>query len=454
MKLPHKAGPDIVYELAINLYPSSVDSFREAVSNALDEGSKKVAIQTSAKQVIVEDWGEGIRDIDKFVEFGQYAKAKLGGEIIGMKGLGKLSLLRLGDAVNFRTNNGEFTINLMMTPQDNEYEIGGITRYLDHQGTKIIIDNPREVPPTDELASYLRKVFGLRIAKGAEISLNGAKLESRINPDEHLLCRLSGAIDVHGNLQADKKLRGSVDVYIKHVFVMPLLLDPERNFGGWVNCNSLIPTTDRNDIKRDEVYSQFAEHLKEYVATKFPRREEDVSREEILLGNEIANLLRRYLSHADLIPKGLLPIGKGKEEVMDANPSRKRKAKVEEEEKEEEKTEYEKQHTSRKTDKPIRRVVKSTYGIRYVDQDAGNDREPLFYVEPNLVIKNRTNELYKFALKSKVSLGPKWLRMLPYLSRVAVSINPQSKKWTREQFSLEADKASRYFLTVKDELKG
>lgn len=451
MKLPHKAGPDIVYELAVNLYPSSVDSFREAVSNALDEGSKKVAIRTSPKQVIVEDWGEGIRDIDRFVEFGQYAKAKLGGEIIGMKGLGKLSLLRLGDAVNFRTNNGEFTINLMMTPQDNEYEIGGITRYLDHQGTKIIIDNPHEVPPTDELATYLRKVFGLRIAKGAEISLNGAELESRIDPDEHLLCRLNGAVDVRGNIQGDKKLRGSVDVYIKHVFVMPLLLDPERNFGGWVNCNALIPTTDRNDVKRDETFAQFVEHLKEYVAGKFPRREEDVSREEMLLGNEIANLLKRYLSYADLIPKGLLPMGRGNEEVSDASPKRNRKAK-EEKQKEEEKTEYEKQHTSKKTDRPIRRIVRSTYGIRYVDQDAGNDKEPLFYVEPNLVIKNRTNDLYKFALKGKVSLGPKWLRMLPYLSRVAVSINPQSKKWTREQFNFEVDKASRYFLKIKAEI--
>lgn len=454
MKLPHKAGPDIVYELAVNLYPSSVDSFREAVSNALDEGSKKVSIQTSPKQVVVEDWGEGIRDIDKFVEFGQYAKAKLGGEIIGMKGLGKLSLLRLGDAVNFRTNNGEFTINLMMTPQENEYEIGGVTKYLDHQGTKIIIDNPREVPPTDELATYLRRAFGLRIAKGTEVYLNGVKLESRIDPDEHLLCRLNGAIDITGNLKADKKLRGSVDAYIKHVYVTSVLLDPERNFGGWVNCNSLIPTTDRNDIKRDTTYSQFVEHLKEYVAGKFPRREEDISKEEVLLGNEIANLLRRYLSHEDLIPKGLLPVGKGKEVVKDANPSHERKAKTEKEEKEEGETEYEKQHTSRKTDKPIRRVVKSTYGIRYVDQDAGNDREPLFYVEPNLVIKNRTNDLYKFALKSKASLGPKWLRMLPYLSRVAVSINPQSKKWTREQFNLEADRASRYFLQIKDELTG
>lgn len=450
MKLPHKAGPDIVYELAVNLYPSSLDSFREAISNAVDEGSKKVTIQTSLKSVVVEDWGEGIKDIEKFVEFGQYGKAKLGGEIIGMKGLGKLSLLRMGENVIFSTNNGEYTLSIMMTPEEFDYQIGGPTKYLDHPGTRVTITDPHDVPPTDELATYLRKAFGLRIAKGTEVILNGSKLESRIDPAEHLLCRLGGAVDVTGNLQSEKKARGSVDVYVKHVFVTSLLLDPERNFGGWVNCNALIPTTDRNDIKQDGVYNNFAQHLKEYVAGRFPRREEDVSKEEILLGNEIANLLRRWLSHAELIPKGLLPIGRGKDEVMDAGSTRKKREKSEEAEKE--KTEYEKQHTSTKTDKPIKRVVKSSYGIRYVDQDAGNDREPLFFVEPNLVIKNRTNDLYRFALKSKPSLGPKWLRMLPYLGRVAVSINPKCKTMTREQFNLEVDKAMRYFLHVKEEL--
>lgn len=451
LKLQHKAGPDIVYELAINLYPSSLDSFREAISNALDEGSKKVSIQTSLKEVSVEDWGEGIKDLDRFVEFGQYAKAKLGGEIIGMKGLGKLSLLRLGDNVNFRTNNGDFTLNIIMTPQEFDAMPGGTTKYLDHQGTKVIIANPRDVPPTDELAEFLRRVFGLRIAKGAEISVNGAELSTRIDPSESLLCRLSGAIDVTGNLKADKKIQGSVDVYVRHVFVTSILLDPERSFGGWVNCNDLVPTTNRNDIKRDATYNQFLEHLREYVAGKFPRKEEDVSKEEILLGNEIAKLLRRYLAFSGLIPKGLLPFGSGGETVSDANPPRKpREPKVNEEE--EEKSEYVKQHTSRKTDRPIRRIVKTSYGIRYVDQDAGNDREPLYYVAPNLVIKNRTNDLYRFALRGKPSLGPKWLRMLPYLSRVAVSINPKSKGWTPEQFNLETDKAARYFLKAKEEL--
>ena len=85
MRLEHKAGLDIIYELAVNLYPSALQSFREAISNALDEGSKRIEIQTSLQEVIVEDWGEGIKELDTFVTFGDYGKAKLSGEIIGEK---------------------------------------------------------------------------------------------------------------------------------------------------------------------------------------------------------------------------------------------------------------------------------------------------------------------------------------------------------------------------------
>lgn len=77
MKLEHKAGSDAVNELALRLYPSSLESFREAISNALDEGTKKVIIQVSLNEVLVEDFGEGIDDVEKFREYGQYSKAKV-----------------------------------------------------------------------------------------------------------------------------------------------------------------------------------------------------------------------------------------------------------------------------------------------------------------------------------------------------------------------------------------
>ena len=37
---PHEIGRDLIPELATRVYSSQLDSFREAISNAFDEGSK------------------------------------------------------------------------------------------------------------------------------------------------------------------------------------------------------------------------------------------------------------------------------------------------------------------------------------------------------------------------------------------------------------------------------
>ncbi len=404
-------------------------------------------------EIVVEDFGDGIKDLEKFREFGQYSKADLGGEIIGMKGLGKLSLLRLGQNVNFRTNNGEYGIDIVMTPKDFDATMGGKEKYLSHQGTQIIIPIPKDPPRIEELAKYLEKVFGLRIARGIEIILNGNPLQSKLDKMEKFLCRLKGEVDVTGNLKQDKKGRGLVDLYVKHVYVSSLLVDPERNFTGWVNCNNLIPTTNRNEVVIDETYNDFLLHLRQYVAGHFPKREEEVSKDEILIGNELSKLLKNYLKDMKLAPQGSLLLGKGSQEAENANPPKeRRKEKIDHEPKEEDYPEYVKQHTQAKTNKPIKRTQKTDYGVLWLDQDYGNEKEPLFFLEPNMVVKNRTNDLYKFALKNKTSLGPKWLRLLPYLSRVAVSIDKKCKDMPREQFNLEVDKACRYFLTRKAEL--
>ncbi len=182
MRLEHKAGIDIVHELALRLYPSCFESFREAISNCLDEGSKKVEILTSFNRVIVEDWGRGIEDLEKFRTFGDYAKAKRdGGETIGMKGLGKLSLLRMGRTVNFKTNNGRFGIDITMTPEFLDTNMGALEEFLPHQGTRVDIENPVEVPKNEDLADYLKLCFGLRIASGTEIILNGIPLTSKVD---------------------------------------------------------------------------------------------------------------------------------------------------------------------------------------------------------------------------------------------------------------------------------
>jgi len=326
MRLEHKAGIDIIYELALRLYPSSLESFREAISNSLDEGSKKVEITVSRNEVIVEDWGEGIQDLEKFRTFGDYTKAKRGGETIGMKGLGKLSLLRMGKNVNFRTNNGKYGIDIIMTPEYLDANMGALEEYLQHQGTRVNILNPVEVPSSDELSDYLKRAFGLRIAGGTEVILNGMPLKSKVDKNERFLFRIKGGIDVVGNVKQEKKGRGSVDVYVKHVFVTSILVDPERSFGGWVNCNELIPTTPRNDLVKDRTYSNFFDHLKEYVR-RFPRIEEEIGKDEIRMGNELSKLMKKYLKDMKLFPEGKIPLGKGTESTLSALGTKKRKQK-------------------------------------------------------------------------------------------------------------------------------
>jgi hypothetical protein len=455
LKLDHKPGVDLIYELAVNLYPSALQSFREAISNALDEGSRMVEIHSSIKEVVVEDWGEGIKDMDKFTKFGDYGKAKLGGGIIGEKGLGKLSLLRLGKEVQFRTNNGKYDMNIMMTPKDFDYEIGAKGDFLTHEGTQIIIPSPQEVPPIDELSDYMKKCFGLYIANGIDISINGVKLGSRlkIDPKEHLICRLKGGIDVKGNIKSEKKGRGTLDLYVRKVFINSVVVDPSRNFSGWVNCDALTPTTARNDVKENDVYGDMLDHLREYV-TKFPKTVEQIGRDEVLLGNELAKLFEGYLKDMGLLPQGKFPFGKGNEPSGGSGRKTKPSTGTEEESNNtsQKEDEYIREHTSPKSKNPIKRSVKAKSGISYLDQDCGNDKDPWFFVPPNIIIRNRTNDLYKFALKNKSSLGPKWLRMVPYLARVGVTLRNDYPKLTRDETNKEIDKAIRYFLSEKDEL--
>jgi len=306
------------------------------------------------------------------------------------------------------------------------------------------------------LANYLKLIFGLRIARGAEITLNAVRLTSKVDPTERFLFRMKGGVDVTGNPKEDRKGKGSVDAYVKHVYVQSVMIDPERMFSGWINCDDLTPTTSRNELVKDNYFDDFLDHAKEYV-TWFPRREEEMSHEEIVIGNELARLLKNWLRDMKLFPEGRITLVTGSELTKTALGSRVRTSKEEVQAPttgvpESDVPEYVKIHSATKSAKRIRRTSRTDYGVIWIDQDWGDDREPLFFVPPNMIIRNRTNSLYRFAIRKKPSLGPKWLRLLPFLARVAVSVNKESKEWTRERCNIWEDKAMRYFLSQKGEL--
>ena len=61
---PHEIGRDLIPELATRVYSSQLDSFREAISNAFDENSKQVTLSIRKDRIVIEDWGNGIKDYD------------------------------------------------------------------------------------------------------------------------------------------------------------------------------------------------------------------------------------------------------------------------------------------------------------------------------------------------------------------------------------------------------
>jgi hypothetical protein len=92
----------------------------------------------------------------------------------------------------------------------------------------------------------------------------------------------------------------------------------------------------------------------------------------------------------------------------------------------------------------------SSSAIRWEYADLGNDKGPIYFVPPNMIYCNTSNDLFRFAFMKSSYYGPTWVRMLPYLARVAVEINKESIRLTPDQFNQKVDEATRYFLRQKN----
>ena len=82
--------------------------------------------------------------------------------------------------------------------------------------------------------------------------------------------------------------------------------------------------------------------------------------------------------------------------------------------------------------------------------DLGNEKEPIYFVPPNIIYCNTSNDLYKFAMQKNRHFGPTWIRMLPYLARIAVAMGSEPlSRLSPEQLNTKIDDATRYFLRQK-----
>lgn len=423
MKIQHKAGADIIHELSENAYPTYNEAFRETVSNAFDENSNKIHINVSEGQIIFEDYGNGIEDVHKFSIYGESSKE--GESVIGEKGLGKLALLKLAEEntpVIFYTNNGKTGISITMTKEYLDCYTGGVNEYLNHKGTKIIIPNPRFVPTVDELEKYLAKTFGLLISKGKSIYINNTKirLDKYLDVNEIKICD-----DVTGNITEDKKGNGYIGVYIKNVFVTNIMVDPQYLYSGWINCNKFKPTTSRNDLVRDKGYKDTLIQLRDYVS-QFPTKEEkDLTNKDILFTEELSRMCAKIMEEQKINLFGSLGKRAKKGNLIEVSIGGGNTILVDKKgDDDDDDSEFpDKIERSMKlNNKQIKHLTKSKSGLLIVNQSYGNEMPPIFFADTNIIVVNITNDLYKVAMKDKPSLGPKYLRIMPYIVRVMADI--------------------------------
>ncbi len=441
---PHEVGRDLIPELATRVYSSQLDSFREAISNAFDEGSKQVALAISKDKIVIEDSGGGIKDYDEFRKFGQASKKSRKGEVIGEKGLGKLSLLNLGSTVRFETNNGSIGMRFYMTLAGfSKPEYGKADSFLSHRGTKITITKlANVVNDASEVASYIRKAFGLRLVRGASITINGEPVRPRFafDPKEMILFRLrhnNTVVDVTGNIRFSEGGKGAVDVYIDHVFVTSLEVDTRRKFEGWVNCNALTPETSRNNIIQNKVYKDFIIQLRHY-ALRFPLREIAIDEQKFMLSRELNMMLRSYLKDMKINVKAGSFFKSPSSRSSELKKSKAFREALDDQARQQS---LEKASSSKKMD--------GTTNVRWEYADLGNEKEPIYFVPPNTIYCNTSSDLYRFAVAKNRYYGPTWIRVLPYLSRIAVTMSNGSSKLRPEEFNLKVDQATRYFLKQK-----
>lgn len=203
---------------------------------------------------MIEDWGTGIEDFERFKHIaigdkivdGRVSSYEIIDEnIIGQKGLGKLSLLNLSSiaTVEFYSHSKKVGMKIVMTD-----ELDGFTcQYLNnidalpHPGVKVVIKQARKKLITEgELIKYLSKVFPIRIAKGAKIFVNDNRVPKPEGFDsrEYPLFQLDEETWVKGNLRVvEKPQLNNLDIFVKNVYVDSKGFDFKVE--GWLNYNKL-----------------------------------------------------------------------------------------------------------------------------------------------------------------------------------------------------------------------
>jgi len=271
---------------------------------------------------------------------------------------------------------------------------------------------------------------------------------------------------------------GYIKMHCKKVLVQRVEVDEadRRCFSGWLNCNDLKLTTNRDAVLEDRIFRSLMEHLKQWTK-KFVKVEVDpqqITHSDKLLTTEIGSLVKKYMKDMKL---SLPPIISGKSAGRTGNIEDQTKSELINTAQQGDNvagsiignstvvgpppppgpkgpvgtidSDGGNQQGLVQTTKPIKRHKGRSPDLEWRWDDFGNDRDPIFFVQPNIIICNMTNELYKVATQPRlggVYHGPVWLRLAPYLGRMFVKMRPESKTYTVDQMTQEVDDATRYVL--------
>jgi hypothetical protein len=312
----------------------------------------------------------------------------------------------------------------------------------------------------------------LWIKKGLKIIINDEKVKPFKDIDVEEQKILKG---ITGNIKEDQKGVGTIDVYVKHVYVTSALIDPNHLFSGWVNCNWITPVTARDDIVKDKDYRRFIANLKDYVK-RFPEKEpKTFTNEEKVLVTEINKLTETFMEE-----NNLKVIGKGGRKtkeveqmvevsVGDSTMMVKKKEVSEEDEDDDEESDGNKEKTANNdpestqklNDRPIRHLSTNKFGVLIVNQQYGENKPPIFFFPPNVIVLNTNNSLYSFVMRPNSNLGPQYVRVLPYFSRALADLVASIKGdyeglTTRELLEardLGTDNILKFFLKLKKAIR-
>ena len=405
-------NPALIDEMAERLCTHYTQAFREACVNAYDEDATRVDILIEPHQIIVEDYGRGIDDVTQFLDTGSpYKKTVTESptfkrKVIGSKGVGKLSLLKLGKRVDVYSNNGSngnyFGIKIDSIDVDHT-EYKHPSDALHHQGTRFSIRELKRSADPKEMLEYLSKTLALLLSDKFRVFVNETEVEQRFRRTLNVAIKttfgqISGYLEAKGH---------QISMLCKGLHVTTKIIYPERLASGWVNADFLIPSTARDDFVQDNPeWKEFNDQLRAYIGSKFPRKTEASKKSFRKLLRKITSQLGQAVKELGLPVEGSIPkSNRTKDEKVDfgveailKNP---KEEAAEWKPPPQEKRPPPIRMSSKLLEKTIGRPIRTDFGVIIVEAELGEDVRPTLAIPPNQIAINLDNSLTKLLYDKK-----------------------------------------------------